>query len=135
MRAFRDRLQGGSPRLLFRLPERIQRVLVGIVPAHFGDAALLYPHELAAGDIQMPSLAGGSGMLHSDDELLPDRDIDQFSPERVPGQGPELGKKVIADSGPAMMVASNGARAWQVPDRAGGKARLCGLRSRAAKAA
>src|SRR5215469_1576134 len=27
MRAFRDRLQGGGPRLLFRLPERIQRVL------------------------------------------------------------------------------------------------------------
>ena len=109
MRAFRDRLQGGWPRLLFRLPERIQRELVGIVPAHFGDAALLCPHELAAGDIQMPPLVCGSRMLHGYYELLPGRDIDQFSPERVPWPGPELGKKVIADSGPAMMVASNGA--------------------------
>jgi hypothetical protein len=58
-------------------------MLVRIVPAHFGDAALLYPHKLAACDIQIPSLVCGCRMLHGDDEVLPDRDIDQFSPECV----------------------------------------------------
>lgn len=74
---------GGEPWLLSGLPECIQRVLVGIVPAHVGDAALLHPHQLAAGDIQMPPLVCGCRMLHGDDEVLPDGDIDQFSPERV----------------------------------------------------
>ena len=58
-------------------------MLVGIVPAHFGDAPLLYPHKLAARDIQMPPMVCGCRMLHGDYEVLSDRDIDQFSPERV----------------------------------------------------
>src|SRR6516225_11799541 len=33
-------------RLLSGLPECIECILVGIVPAHFGDAALFYLHEL-----------------------------------------------------------------------------------------
>lgn len=58
-------------------------MLVGIMPAHFGDAALLHPHKLAACDIQIPPLVCGCRMLHGDYEVLPDRDIDQFSSERV----------------------------------------------------
>jgi hypothetical protein len=44
-RSFRGRLEGGGgwAWLLSGLPECIQRLLVGIVPAHFADAALHYP--------------------------------------------------------------------------------------------
>lgn len=74
-------------------------MLVGIVPAHLGDAALFYPHKLAAGDIQMPPLVCGRGMLHGDDELLPDRDIDQFSPDVWPDNGPSLARKSSRKAG------------------------------------
>ena len=47
-------------------------------------------------------------MPHRHDELLPDRDIKQLGPKRLPRKRPDLGKEVVTDRWPATVRVLHG---------------------------
>ncbi len=54
-------------------------------------------------------------MLHSDDEHLSDRDVNELHTKGATRQRTQFGHEVVADLQPSMVVARDGTLAWEMP--------------------
>ena len=74
------------------------------MPANLVSQTVANRHELAGGDIEGLALVRRRGMLHRDDELISNRDINDVRAKRATGQWTQLGHEVVADLRPSVVV-------------------------------
>ena len=108
-------------------PERVKLGRITVVAANLADRPVLHAHHLADRLVEPAFVVRGRGADDRDDELGPNREVEQASTKGAAAQRPLPREEAIADRGPAAVRAGERVRPGKVPDGVGMEApRDCG---------
>jgi hypothetical protein len=97
-------------------PEIVQGALIVVVATDLDDPPVLDSHELACRHVKPPPFMLGCGLLHGNDVLIADADVQEAGSKGSAGARSELREEVVADGRPATMGACDGALPGKSPD-------------------